>query len=468
MGFLDFLSRKRNALPAEKAPLAPGEIPAGRSTEAGTRSLEAHLGLLRRRMWVDTRLLQTITDVRAMDVSDGRVKKIHSRCARAAAKGGLRLVATNQPRLEREFKEFRHRLGLHNPQKLQSDLRGLLTDGNLALQWVLDESGQLVAGIRMPPETLRANTNNSGQIAEPTRAYTQIDLTSGREAAHFGLWQLTVGRLDPMNYDDWSCPGRPYLDASRSTWRKLVMTEEDTVIRRHMRAPLRMSHVLEGASNDELMAYKQGVEASQGDGNFTDYYLNKKGSVAAVQGDANLEQIADIVLLLDAFLSGGPMPKGLLGYTEGLSRDILEDLKKEWYDEMAAVQLVAAAVYEQGFVLHLLLKGINPDACEFSVAFAERITETANQQADRALKLQALGASQETVLETAGLNAADEKAARKREQAEMDPYPDGDDPHDVDPNAPPATPATNTRVSVTPGNGRKGESATNVSTRTTP
>ena len=470
MRFLDFLTRKRKALPdgAAAAVRAPGEAVTGATTEVGTRTLEVQLGLLRRRMWVDPRLLQTIQDVREMDRVDGRVKKIHSRCARAAAKGGLRLVASGQPRLEREFRIYRDRLGLGNVQKLQSDLRGLMTDGNLALQWVLDEDGQLVAGIRMPPETLRANVNDAGVIADPARAYTQVDLTSGREAAHFALWQLTMGRLDPQSFDDWSSPGRPYLDASRTTWRKLVMTEEDTVIRRHMRAPLRMSHVLEGATGDELALYRQQVEQAQGDGNFTDYYLNRKGAVTAVQGDANLEQIADIALLLDGFLSGGPMPKGLLGYTEGLNRDILEDLKKEWYDEMAALQLVAAAVYHQGFVLHLLLRGINPDAYDFSVAFAERMTETPNQRADLALKLQALGASQETVLETAGLNANAEKAARKREQAELDPYPDAHDDEDDDAPPTPAAPATPARVSVTPGNGRKGESATHVSTRTAP
>lgn len=465
MAFLDFLKRKRDALPVKAdaaEPKAPGETLA-RTTEAGIRSLESQLLALRTRFWVDIRLLQTIADIRHMDQVDGRVKKIHSRCARAATKGGLRLVAAAQPMLEREWRQFRDTLGLDNPQKLQSDMRGLLTDGNLALQWVLDDTGKLVAGIRMPPETLRANVNKSGVIADATKAYTQVDLYGGQDEATFALWQMTIGRLDPTNYDDWSSPGRPYLDASRACWRKLTMTEEDTVIRRHMRAPLRMSHVLEGADDAELLKYQQRTEASQADGNYTDYYLNRKGAVTALQGDANLEQIADIVLLLDAFLSGGPMPKGLLGYTEGLNRDILEDLKKEWYDELATLQLVAASVYRHGFVLWLLLRGKNAAAYDFDVGFAERLTDTPNQRADLALKHQALGASRETVFETAGLVPQDEFDALEREREELDPYPD-DEPHDV-PGAKPKPPRGTPRVSVTPGNGRKGESATTVSTR---
>lgn len=467
-----FLDRIRSAYAVLRrgdagAPRAPGEKAPGVTTEVGQRSNPDTLMLdFQRRLWVDPCLLETIRDIRAMDRTDGRVKKIHSRSARAAAKGGIRLAATGQPRLEREWNEFARRLQLNNPQKLQSDLRGVLTDGNLAIQWVLDDQQRIVAAPRMPPETLVALTTDAGVFADPAHAYDQLDLRSGAIVAQFALWQLTVGRLDPVNYDDWGCPGRPYLDASRSTWRKLDMTEEDAVLRRRMRAAQRMVHVLENSSVDDLAAYKAGVEADQASGAIRDYYMNRKGSVSAVQGDANLDQIADVVHQLDTFMSGAPMGKALLGYTDGLSRDVLEDLKKDWYDELAAIQTIAASVYRQGFVLHLLLRGINPQAYDFDVAFVERLTDTPNQRADLALKHQALGASRETVFETAGLNAAAEKQAIDREREEEDPYP-----HDADEIGDDGAPIVPRRrgqpsVSITPGNAPKGESATHVTTRT--
>lgn len=470
MVFLDRLRSAYDAFSRRDAgrPLAPGERATGGSTETGQRTNPDALLLdFQRRLWVDPRLLQTIRDIREMDRCDGRVKKIHSRSARAAAKGGVRLVATGQPRLEREWNEFARRLQLNNPQKLQSDLRGLLTDGNLAIQWVLDEAQRVVAAPRMPPETLVPLTNGAGVFADAAHAYDQLDIRSGAVVGRFALWQLTVGRLDPVNYDDWGCPGRPYLDASRSTWRKLDMTEEDAVLRRRMRAPQRMVHVLEGATGDDVKAYQAEVEANQANGAIRDYYLNRKGGVTPVQGDANLDQMADVVHQLDTFLAGSPMPKGLLGYAANLSRDILEDMKKDWFDELAAVQTVAAAVYRQGFVLHLLLRGINPMAYDFDVAFVERLTDTPNQRADLALKVQALGASRETVFETAGLNASAEQQALDRERQDEDPYPHdageaGDDGKPIVPPRGPGRPL----VSVTPGNGRKGESATHVSTST--
>ena len=66
----------------------------------------------------------------------------------------------------------------------------------------------------------------------------------------------------------------------------------------------------------------------------TDFYANHKGGVTGVNGDANLDQINDVVHLLDTFFSGAPAPKGLFGYSEGLSRDILEDLKKDYFEEI--------------------------------------------------------------------------------------------------------------------------------------
>jgi hypothetical protein len=264
-------------------------------------------------------------------------------------------------------------------------------------------------------------------------------------------------RLTPQNYDDYGSLGRPYLDAARGPWKKLTMTEEDLVIRRRSRAPQRKVHVLEGASNEELEEYKARVEKDQLEGNTTDYYMNKKGSVSALEGDANLDQIADVAHLLDTFFSGAPAPKGLFGYASDLQRDILEDLKQDFYDELDALQDTLAMAYEIGFQLELLLRGINPEAADVQVVFAERRTETANQAADRALKYQALGAPTTTVWETAGLDPKEQLERRQAEQESSDPYPD--------PNSIGEESGNRNQVKVTPGNRRKGESATDVSVR---
>ncbi len=429
-----------------------GRIPP--TSEQGMRATpENALRYLYRQMWTDPDHRASVLDIRQMDKDDPRVKKIHRRTASAAIKGGLvlRNPSENQS-VKQAWDRFERRLGLHRHEKLHSDARGLMMEGNLPMQWVLDRSQrEVVKGIRMPSETILPKVDANGTFTDPRRAYEQYDLSSGRIVAVFALWQLTLGRMDPDNFDDAGSLGRPYLDATRGVWKKLNMTEEDMVLRRRMRAPQRMAHVLKGAKVEELQEYRERVEADQAEGITTDYYMNIDGSVTAVAGDANLDQIADVAHLLDSFFSGAPAPKGLFGFVGDLNRDILEDLRRDFFEEVDAMQDTLSGVYQIGLELQMLLDGVNPENFDFEIQFAERRTETANQAADRALKWQALGASQRTVMETAGMDADQEEERRRKEERRSNPYPS---PTQINP-----------RVSVTPGNQRKGESATTISTR---
>ena len=426
------------------------------NTERGYRATpENSVKYLYRQMGVESGLRASILDIRHMDRVDGRVKKVHTRMARTAVKSGLKLEMTKaDKKIQKKWTDFKKRLRLNRQEKLESDARGLVMEGNMVLQWVINGLNQVAGAVRMPAETIKPLVNEAGRFIDPKSAYEQINVNTGiRIGDPFPLWRLTVVRLNPDSFDDMGSLGRPYMDASRAIWTKLCMTEEDMVIRRRERAPMRTAHVLEGATTTELDEYKLKTEDDQKEVT-TNYYLNKKGAVTAVQGDANLDQIKDIGLLLNSFYAGAPAPKGLFGYPDGLNRDILEDLKKDYFDEIDSLQDIQAYAYDLGFRLDLLLAGINPDSYEFQVKFVERKTETPNQAADRALKLQALGASQTTVEETAGLEPAKEEARREDEPDRFNPYPTGEEGSAGPP-----------RVRVTPGNAPKGESATTISTR---
>lgn len=425
--------------------------PADKSSERGTRATpENSLKYLYRVMWVDPDLRASILDIREMDKLDGRVKRIHSRLARDTVKGGLIMQqAKGNARLATMWDEFARRLQLNRAEKLKSDARGLVMEGNLPLQFVLDQERNVVAAVRMPSETVLPDVDANGRFKDVKRAYIQVDVLTGSELAAFPLWQLFLCRFDPDNFDDMGSLGRPFLDANRATWQKLRMTEEDLVIRRRTRAPLRLAHTLEGATEAQLQAYQAEVERNQNE-IATDFYLNKKGGVAAVQGDSNLDQIEDMVYLLDTFFSGSPLPKGLMGYTKDMARDILDDLKRDYYEEVDLIQDTLAFAYENAFRLQLLLKGINPDDEDFTIKFAERRTETPNQTVDRGLKLKALGLPQGMVYEELGYDPSYVEERRAWEAQNYDPYPD------------PGKIGAPGRVSITPGNAPKGESATSI------
>ena len=247
------------------------------------------------------------------------------------------------------------------------------------------------------------------------------------------------------------------MDACASTWRKLVMTEEDLVIRRRVRAPLRLAHILEGADEIALQAYRQSTEGEKGEIT-TDFYLNRKGGVQAIQGDATLGDIGDVAHLLDTFFAGNPAPKGLFGYTNGMARDILEDLKRDYYAEVDGLQDLQAGAYAFAFRIHLLFKGIDPGPNEFLLRFAERRTETNNQVADLALKYMALQLPDDLVYSEMGFDADRVRAMKTVQANRNDPYPN---PLKVGPDGLPISQGT-FKVGVTPGNAVKGESAVSM------
>lgn len=433
---------------------------AGLSGERGERlaSDAAMTRSIKNMMFVDYDRRALVALMREMDQKDGRVKMVHARTASDVIRGGL-VMQTASETIKGEWERFEHRLQLNNWEKLKSDARGLVMEGNLPLQLVLDDAMNVAAAVRMPSETLVPMVNLGGRFANPAAAFEQRDVMTGKVLASFAAWQLALGRLDPDNWDDLGAMGRPMLDACASVWRKLVMTEEDLVIRRRVRAPLRLAHVLEGADGPTLDAYRQETEGVKGEIT-TDFYLNRKGGVTAIQGDATLGDIGDVAHLLSTFFAGSPAPKALFGYTDGVARDVLEDMKRQYYDTVDGLQDAQGGVYAFAFRIHLLLKGIDPGPDDFYLRFAQRRTETANQVADLALKYMALGLPDEFIQSEMGLDPQKIRAMKLKQAASNDPYPNplkiGADGQPQSGTAPPA------KVSVTPGNARKGESGTAV------
>lgn len=457
MGALDLLRNAGQTFVAAFKPSAPPVATPLRTDERGTRSTpENSLKAIYRSLWVDPELRQAILDIRAMDKIDPRVKRIHSRVAGDTVRGGLVFTQESpSPIIKGHWETFSRSLCLDRPGKLKSDARALVMQGNLAIQWVLDDRLNVVGGVTMPAETIVPQTGLNGRFVDPLKAYLQINPTMSTTVAEFALWKLSLARLDPDSFDDQGSLGRPYLDAARGAWKKLIMTEEDLVIRRRTRAPQKLSHILEGATREELIAYQAGVEANNKDIT-TDYYSNKKGGVNVLQGDAQMGEINDVTHLLDTFFTASPFAKFLLGYTGDVARDVVEDLLKAYYDDLDFLQDETAWVYNEGFALHLLLKGINPVDADYCIKFAERRTESLSQTTDRMLKWMALDIPKDLIYEEMGLDAADVKERRDNAINEEDPYPDGAGGDQPAPN-----------VTITPGNGKGGgkQSATDITNK---
>ena len=409
-------------------------------------------------------LKSKIRSIRAWDAKDPRIKKVHNRMSRDVARGGLMLdwAGVPHPRVVKLWDAFKTRLKLNLIDKLKSDARQFCVQGNLALQWAYDPITKNIGGcLSMPVDTLVPNTTPNGAIADPMAAYFQVDYLSGKTTATFALWQLTLVRLDPDNFDDAGSLGRPYLDAVETALQQLEMTEEDLVIRRRLRAAQKNLFALKGATDTQIESFDNQLTEKRGDV-AADFVTNTEAAVHEVGGDANMGDIGDVAHLLNTVFSAAPGSKALYGYTDDTSRDVLEDLKKDYFEEIDELQDTLATAYQQGFELELKLAGIHPAAHEFTVKFTERRTESRNQKADLALKLQAVGVSRHTAFKVAGVDPAAEtkllehekkQGIQHNQQSNQDADPNGE--HDSNTGDKP-------KVSITPNNAPKGESATSI------
>lgn len=416
----------------------------------------------RRRYRVDVftgnaRLRQTIQVVKEMN-RDPRIQRIHQQTAKDTVKGGLRLVLTGrQPRLQREWKALERRLGWNNFNKLYSDCKGFLLEGNVFLQLLMGEEALIHRAVRMPAESMLANANESGTFTTPLEAFIHYDTTTGTELMRLPLYKVAYARLEPENFDDVGSAGQPFLFAMSDHLNKLQLLEESLVERRHTRATPRMLHILENANKEDLDHYREEVENIYRSGRAArDFYTNRKGSIHAVSVDAKLEEIGDLMYLFDAVFPSAP---SVYGYHADIPRDVLEELRKQYYQQVDGIQDALSSAYREIFERQLLLKGIDPSRYEFEVCFAERMTMTRNQQADLALKWQALGLPEQLVWESAGVDVERAAALREAEERAQDAYPM---PTEV---ATPESATPTPQVNVTPGNAPSGESATTISTR---
>ena len=413
---------------------------------------------LQRRLWVDTDLRGVIKTIRDMDQSDPRVKNIHGTTATYITKGGMSLFgAERDRRIMREWKTFVRRLKLDQIPKIYSDARQFALQGNLALEVLVTDN--TITGIAsLPADTIVPNVDGQGRIKNPAQAFVQWDINEGVKQSTFSLGNLLLARLEPPNYDDYGSFGRPMLDASREAFKRLVFSEEKLVQRRASRASLRMAHVLEGVNHEELEAYKAQIEAAQYAGHDTDYYMNRKGSVQPIQGDAALSDIGDVIHLMNVFFAGAPAPSGLFGWGQELSRDVLQELMGLFFHKVDVLQENLACVYQDAFEIQLALRGINPLDYDFYVEYNEPRTLTENQRADLALKDQALGLPRTTVIRTRGFNPSEIQELIAAEEASPEAF------------ATPQTIMTNNgippqpKVTISPEAAGRGQSRTDIAT----
>lgn len=339
-----------------------------------------------------------VQDCRQMYREDTRAKRILKKIAKDAVKGGFTLMVEG-PRADeaqRIAEEMLERVGFwtHGDDWVRMTLR----DGDSFFELGASAAGDIVSVSRKPTLEMYRWSDDFDGFYDPARAFfwTEQPVIAGQppaDATFLAEWQVIHARSE---HDEGSRYGTPIFESARRAYKRMTEGELDIAIRRKTRAGMKYIHALEDASEADIEAYKTRNKATLNDpfAAVADFFSNKRSTITAIQGDANLADIEDVMHHINTFLIASPIPASLVGYGHDLNRDVLDEQSSEYDDEKEGLsdwvseQIVIPLIERQW-----LLKGIWPDGLTWSVEWASKKALTPEAFAEAAKALAALRAT---------------------------------------------------------------------------
>jgi hypothetical protein len=263
-------------------------------------------------------------------------------------------------------------------------LRRAFRDGDLFLQVAVDKDLQIAGLYRMPALEMQRNANDVDEFDDPRFAYWQAPRhsayfytlappkTENAGVTWFADWQIVHAR---WNADEGDKYGHPLLSSARGAFKRVREGEIDMAVRRKTRAGLKYLHEIKSTADDAIERYKRQNKAALENpfAAVQDFFVTGEGSITAIQGDARLSELDDVLHHLDAFFTVSPLPLALIGYGRDINRDVLRDQYAAYLralDEIA--EWFENQVLKPLFELELLLAGIVPDDLTITVQWAEK------------------------------------------------------------------------------------------------
>lgn len=387
------LWNRNNAHPADQ----------GRTTEAGTSATSSPSNELYELYQLRYGRRAIIEDIRKLLLDEPRLDRAVWKMGREAVRKGVRATveskATRGPtagvarRAQSIIDDTLRDCGI-TPERLRSWAVALPTEGDLFVQLVA-MGDRLVDAKRMPAISMERNTDAQERFFDPDRAFSQMDITTDTAIASFPAWSIVHARW--KHWDGERYGQSAYVQLRRPA-RNLQLMEQAQVIRRIVRAALRLFHQVGSKENPgsqkDLDAYKaQNSWLTKAAGGFdpknvaVDIFGNGNTTVTALPGDPNLEKIDDLEHYQDVFVSGTGAPHAMIGLAaKDINRDILKQQIEEWLKEIQDLTDAIAAVVRGILDLALLLKGIDPKSISYTLHFTSNSRETALERQERVAK----------------------------------------------------------------------------------
>lgn len=354
---------------------------------------------LRRRFRAESERKAIVLACRKMYYEDARARKMHKVLARDMVKGGYTLRVKNNDAAQKIADDLYRRLRLD--QTLDDWVRLTARDGDSFLELVIDDQLQIVAVSRKPTLLMRRNSDLSDRFSDPQRAYwmTPGSMWAGDEerippeATIFADWRMIHARWE---HDEGQRYGWPMLASGIAAHRRVDEGELDMAVRRKTRASLRYLHVMEGATADEIEAYKRANKAAlSSDSAVADFFSNRAGSLTAIQGDATLGEINDVMHQVKTWMASGDVPSELVAYGEELNRDVLGEKQAAYRENLEQLrEWVTAELVLPLLERQWLLAGIYPPGLEYDLVWKAQSAVSAREildVIDAAMRMRLMG-----------------------------------------------------------------------------
>ncbi len=397
------IARITSAWRGSKQTTAPNET----STMLGRTEDYSKHDRIAARFKVEQDRLTILKECNEMYFNDDRVKAIVDNTAEDATYGGFDILVSdvaggNIDNVSEQLNKTRLLF-----KKLPAWVKKGLIEGDICLQVVVDKN-EIVKLVRMPAFQMRRNSNDQDTFDDPLKAFAQVDPLSGAAFAleltqtdvdaWFAEWQIVHARWNHLG----GRYGNSMFRSSRGSYKKIREGEMDMAIRRKTRAGIKYVHELEDATPLEIEAYKERNKdvLANAFAAVSDFFTNKKTKVSAIQGDAKLNEIKDVLHHINTMFVGSPIPKSLLGYGEDINRDVLNKQEAQYLRKLEMVEdWINDQVIKPIIDLQLLLIGILPESVTYEIQWPDRSMETFLEVVDAVVKLKSLGLPDRLVLQ---------------------------------------------------------------------
>ena len=325
-------------------------------------------GELARQMGAETERIRMVQVCREMYKTDPRARRIVSTLARDAVRGGFTLKVKNNARAQEAGDGLAARLGLSSA--LVKWIRQGVRDGDLFLELGVNEAREIAKVTRKPTLQMHRASNAADGFDEPRMAFWWADqmwagigalgTAAPLDAVWFAEWQIVHARWD---HDDESRYGTPLFGSATGQFKRMSAGEVDIAVRRKTRAGMKYIHQFPaGTSGENIEKYKQINKAAIDDpfAAVADFFGT--ADIHAVQGDARLQEIADVLHHIRTWWTASPVPMSLIGYGQDLNRDVLEKQKEQYDEELDPItQWVEDEILKPLLERQWLLAGILPE-----------------------------------------------------------------------------------------------------------